>query len=140
MSLSKRIASIALIFTLLCLTSVLHAQNTTSPCSKLIEAFDQESLALKSSEDIQWMNFIAEKGFFVQKLEDKGQGFPDLLERNPDLTVDNINPFLLDILPSDQHQYFRIGDSGYIVIFYSLERLKVLHARELIQLKANLNP
>lgn len=82
MSLSKRIASIALIFTLLCLTSVLHAQNTTSPCSKLIEAFDQESLALKSSEDIQWMNFIAEKGFFVQKLEDKGQGFPDLLERN----------------------------------------------------------
>ncbi len=140
MSLRTRIAGIAFIFALFCLTSVLHAQNTSSPSSKLMEAFDQESLALKSSEDIQWMNFIADHGFFVQKLEDKGQGFPDLLERYPELNVDNINPFLLDIMPTDRHQYFRIGDTGYVVIFYSLERLKVLHARAQIQQKATLNP
>ena len=139
MSQLSRIVLASILFMMFCFAKQSLAQTNSTPSNKVLAAFDQEELAQKSNDEIQWMNFIADKGYFIKELENKGQGFPDLKEIDPKITPENINPYSLGIMPGEAHQYYRIGNTAYVVIFYSLERLKVLHARELAKMNTTAN-
>lgn len=139
MSQLSKIALAVILMIMFCFAKQSLAQTNSTPSNKVLSAFDQDDLAQKSSDEIQWMNFIADKGYFIKELENKGQGFPDLKEIDPNITPENINPYSLGIMPSEAHQYYRIGNTAYVVIFYSLERLKVLHARELAKMNTTAN-
>ena len=120
MSQLSRIVLASILFMMFCFAKQSLAQTNSSPSNKVIAAFDQNELALKSSDEIQWMNFVASEGYFIKELENKGQGFPDLKELDPNITPENINPYLLGILHGEAHQYYLIGNTSYVVIFLLL--------------------
>lgn len=99
------------------------------PNEKVANQFSQTELAAMSNEDIDRLNFISEQSFMVSHMPEKAAGLPDLMERDPGVSPENINPFALGIEAEEEHQRFRIGDTGYVVLFYSEQRVDKLYGR-----------
>lgn len=98
-----------------------------------------------SSDEVLWLNFLAENMAVIQLAPEKSSGLIDFstISRkdgslNDVATIDvaTFNPlqYNLEILPTT-NQYFRLGDTGKVLMVYSKERLDVLFARY----KSNLN-
>lgn len=98
-----------------------------------------------SSDEVLWLNFLAENMAVIQLAPEKSVGLVDFstISRkdgslNDVTTIDvaTFNPlqYNLEILPTT-NQYFRLGDTGNVLMVYSKERLDVLFARY----KSNLN-
>lgn len=107
------------------------------PNQKVTASLEQQELQLLSIEDIQLLNFISESSYIVSYMPEKTSGLPDLKQKDPSVTHENINPLLLEIDTSEGHQRFRIGYSGYVVLFYSDQRIDQLYQRA--QLNASPN-
>ncbi|WP_306642317.1 hypothetical protein [Sanyastnella coralliicola] len=101
-----------------------------APVEKVANAFTNAELESFNAEEISWLNFVAEDSYQVSYMPGKERDLEDLLARDPEATQTNINPFKAQILPGSEHQYFRIGDTGYVVIFYSESRCQTLLDRK----------
>lgn len=98
-----------------------------------------------SSDEVLWLNFLVENMAVIQVAPEKSTGLVDFStisrkdgNANDVTTIDaaTFNPlqYNLEILPS-ANQYFRLGDTGKVLMVYSKERLDVLFARY----KSNIN-
>jgi hypothetical protein len=98
-----------------------------------------------SSDEVLWLNFLAENMAVIQLAPEKATGLADFatITRKDGLNNDvsnidssNFNPlqYNIQLLPTE-NQYFRLGGTGKVMMIYSKERLDVLFARY----KSNLN-
>jgi len=118
-------------------------------CSGLVwsqEASSSVKAAMKPAElkglttdEVLWLNFLAENMAVVQLAPEKAIGLSDFstITRkdgavNDAAVIDEntFNPlqYNIEILPAT-NQYFRLGDTGKVLMIYSKERLDVLFAR-----------
>jgi hypothetical protein len=92
-----------------------------------------------SSDEVLWLNFLAENMAVIQMAPEKSAGLVDFstisrkdgsLNDVTAIDVATFNPlqYNLEILPAT-NQYFRLGDTGQVMMIYSKERLDVLFAR-----------
>lgn len=130
----KHVKGLFLAMTLLLLTGYVNGQ-TTPPCQVVTDSFTEDQLSALSATEIQWLNFLASESFSVQFSPEKAIGLADIQEVDHQCTVESINPFRAGIEPKESHQYFRIGETGYVVIFYSESRCHKLFERKETNLK-----
>lgn len=132
-----------LIMSLFVLSSTLSWSQEVSSAVK--SAMKPTELKGLSSDEVLWLNFLAENMAVIQLAPEKSVGLVDFstISRkdgslNDVTTIDvaTFNPlqYNLEILPTT-NQYFRLGDTGNVLMVYSKERLDVLFARY----KSNLN-
>lgn len=92
-----------------------------------------------TTDEVLWLNFLAENMAVVQLAPEKAIGLSDFstITRkdgavNDAAVIDEntFNPlqYNIEILPAT-NQYFRLGDTGKVLMIYSKERLDVLFAR-----------
>lgn len=97
------------------------------------------------SDEVLWLNFLAENMAVIQVAPEKAAGLTDFstitrkdgaANNSSEIDAADFNPlqYNIEILPTT-NQYFRLGDSGKVLMVYSKERLDVLFARY----KSNLN-
>lgn len=107
------------------------------PNQKVTASLEQQELESLTNEDIQLLNFISESSYIVSYMPEKANNLPDLKLKDPSVTHENINPLLLEIDTSEGHQRYRIGNSGYVALFYSDHRIDQLYQRAKINASPN---
>jgi len=110
---------------------------------KVVEAFGQTEVGKMNEGQILWQNFLADNMCAVNEITDeKSAGYDEInLESTgkidiSNLTSSNFNPFLHHIIPlQSEHQYLKIAGSNKVVFVYSMDRLRVMYDRYLINHK-----
>lgn len=128
----KRLLFVAFVLS----ASFLSAQEASS---KVKQVYSEAQLAAMSSEQLQWNNFLAEELAVIQLAPEKASGLTDLTtvgrkDGQPidpsTVTVADFNPLMYNFssdLP--QNAYYRVGDTGLVIVVYSQARLEQLYAR-----------
>lgn len=111
----------------LLISVVAQAQNSTQPSSKVAAALTTEELAGKSDMDIQYLNFVAEKGFVIHEAGKEGKTYANLstvlksqFASTPlsTLSAETFNPFMVNA-SRDGHQFYKIDGTDKVVQIYS---------------------
>jgi hypothetical protein len=123
-------------------TSLSWSQEASSAVKSAMKPSQLKGL---SSDEVLWLNFLAENMAVIQVAPEKAVGLVDFstitrkdgaANNSAEIDASGFNPlqYNIEILPTS-NQYFRLGDSGKVLMVYSKERLDVLFARY----KSNLN-
>jgi hypothetical protein len=110
-----------------------YAQQVTAN-AKVNAAYSQEELSAKSSEEIQYLNFLSESLCTVNDLGEKAASYPafSFLDKNGNAInpENNFNPLLFPALEAQgEFQYYRIEGTNFVVFVQSITRLQVLYQR-----------
>lgn len=124
----------------ICLLSVFYCQAQTT----IIQRFGQDAVnSVEGTEKLAILEFQNLHGYAVQDLTGKKDisEYPDALEvaplteNTPPLTVEIIQTgfelFAYDFaLAGRENQYYRVGDTGILLILYSTKNVKDLYYRQ----------
>ncbi|MBL7944288.1 MAG: hypothetical protein JNM00_16085 [Flavobacteriales bacterium] len=114
----------------------------TEPSAKVKAAFTGEQISAMSDNELQFLNFVADNACIIEYNPEKAAGLPDACTTFANISADadahTMNLLLTGIqLSADQHQYYRLGDTGKTLFVYSKSRLQVMFQRDLATRKAN---
>lgn len=134
--------SIIFLSLFVCCATISWSQEASSEVKAAMNPAELKGL---SSDEVLWLNFLAENMAVIQLAPEKATGLADFatITRKDGLNNDvsnidssNFNPlqYNIQLLPTE-NQYFRLGGTGKVMMIYSKERLDVLFARY----KSNLN-
>lgn len=134
--------SIIFLSLFVCCATISWSQEASSEVKAAMKPAELKGL---SSDEVLWLNFLAENMAVIQLAPEKATGLADFatITRKDGLNNDvsnidssNFNPlqYNIQLLPTE-NQYFRLGGTGKVMMIYSKERLDVLFARY----KSNLN-
>ena len=113
--------------------------------SRLFEKYDQEylnELSINAPRTLDYLNFSADNAWFIAEgLGEKYESLPELMyinkqtgyegEKVEDIDFDNLNIFSFYFEQGYQHRmYYRVGETGYIIGFYSIEELSALYNQQ----------
>ena len=125
---------IPLLVALLFLACAMSAQ-TNTPSPKVKAAF-QEKLERLSNEELDYLNFVAERGYVVHEANKQGANQPLLsahlkpghegAERTYAADPASINPFAVDGERSE-HQFYQIDGTGRVLQVYSDAYCRILY-------------
>lgn len=125
--------SVFLMLLLLAAFTTVNAQLEAN--ETVLQSFAPSELAEMDSNEIAWLNFLATESYVVSYNPEKSGDLPDLTERDPLLLQSGVNPFRAGITPQNENQYFRIGNTGKVVVFYAESRVQTLWERKQINPK-----
>jgi hypothetical protein len=113
----------------------------TEPVAKVKAAFTGEQIFAMSDNELQFLNFVADNACIIEYNPEKAAGLPDACTTfaniNADSDVHSLNILMTGIqLSADQHQYYRLGDTGKTLFVYSKSRLQVMYQRDLATKKS----
>lgn len=102
---------------------------------KVNEVYTPLQLKAMTGDQIQYLNFLSEKGSVVSYAPEKSASFDDLMAQPTKANValgavdaSSFNLLAFDIIPlEDKFQSYRIGDSGYVVTIYSQKKLDAMY-------------
>jgi hypothetical protein len=128
----KRILFLAFVLS----ASLVSAQEANS---KVKQVYSEAQLAAMTSEQLQWNNFLAEELAVIQLAPEKASGLTDLTivgrkdgqAIDPStVTITDFNPLMYNFSTVlVQNAYYRVGDTGLVIVVYSQARLEQLFAR-----------
>lgn len=129
-------------FVLLSAMALTASAQTIEPSQKLTEA--GISVMGKSVEEVMLMNFMANRMCVVEHNPEKAAVLADFtkgytvmsLQEAETVTSATFNPFKYGLQPlPNQHQYFRLGDTGKTLFVYSKSRVDLMYEREVLNNK-----
>lgn len=136
---------------LLCLamlvSTVLTAQKSVVPDQRLKQIYSDEELArmnANSNTTIEYLNFCLQRSWFLadESVMEKVQNSPYLYYVNQEtglksdimvtsVNFENFNVLLYYSEPAyDKRVFYRIGDTGYVIGFYSVKELAEMYNNE----------
>jgi hypothetical protein len=113
--------------------------------SRLLEKYDQEyltELLTNAPRTLDYLNFSADNAWFIAEgLDEKYESLPKLMYINKQtgyegeavesIDFNNLNIYSFYFEQGYQHRmYYRVGETGYIIGFYSIEELSALYNQQ----------
>lgn len=105
--------------------------------TKVKEVYSQAQITSMTADQIEYLNFLSEKGAVVSYAPEKSESFADILTmptkgnvQNAAVSAENFNVLAFDIpLLEDKFQSFKIGTTGYVVTLYSQKRVDTMYEK-----------
>ncbi|MFN0032542.1 MAG: hypothetical protein ACKVOR_10305 [Flavobacteriales bacterium] len=104
------------------------------PNAKVLAAYTQQELAAMNNEQIDYLNFLSDNLCILSENVEKAASLPLFAFTSKDggkaIDPATFNALLyMQLQAADTYQYYRIGDTNWVVFVNSASRLEELYAR-----------